>query len=106
MFLLGGVVDARLAVGGHLVDFSLRPRAGVERLRGRIEGEAPNVGIEIFGEYLGLAVGAEANDLSVGTGAGKHGPVRGDRQTENLALGAADINRLRGAIGRHLEDLT
>ena len=103
VLLFRGVEDAGLALRRNLIDAALRTGTGEYRLAVRVDGQAPNIVVEILLDHLGFALRRDADDCARGSSACVYRAVRGRRQAEDLTVGAGVGDR-GFAAGRQLVD--
>src|SRR5262245_25205753 len=82
-----------MSVRRDSINPSLGAGARINRLSFRIESKGPNVALGGLIEHGPLAVGINANDLSLGSRAGIDRSVFGQSQRENLGILAFIDNR-------------
>src|SRR5262249_33349666 len=93
VFLLRRVENRPMPVRRDSINPSLGTGAGVNGLTLRINCEGPDVALWGLVEQATLAIGIDANDLSLGSRAGIDRSVFGQSQRENLSILAFIDNR-------------
>ena len=102
--MAGGIEDARLALGGHLINLPLRTATGIDRMPVRTDRETPDVGLGALVEDFARAVRSDPQHQSARPGPGVQDAVAGQGQAKDLAIVAGEGNAYL-ARGSYLVDL-